>query len=58
MVLLHLKKVPKVALMWITESGKIYHADVVILAIGVRPDTTLAKMAGSGDWRTWRNSCG
>jgi rhodanese-related sulfurtransferase len=30
----------------ITESGKSYHADVVILAIGVRPDTTLAKMAG------------
>ena len=29
-----------------TESGKIYHADVVILAIGVRPDITLAKMAG------------
>ncbi len=29
-----------------TESGKSYHADVVILAIGVRPDTTLAKMAG------------
>ncbi len=29
-----------------TESGKIYHADVVILAIGVRPDTTLAKIAG------------
>ena len=29
-----------------TESGKIYPADVVILAIGVRPDTTLAKMAG------------
>ena len=29
-----------------TESGKIYHADVVILAIGVRPDTKLAKMAG------------
>jgi len=28
------------------ESGKIYHADVVILAIGVRPDTTLAKIAG------------
>ena len=26
--------------------GKIYQADVVILAIGVRPDTTLAKMAG------------
>jgi len=30
----------------IGESGKSYHADVVILAIGVRPDTTLAKMAG------------
>ncbi|MGB5749840.1 MAG: FAD-dependent oxidoreductase, partial [Desulfobacterales bacterium] len=29
-----------------TESGKIYNADVVILAIGVRPDTTLAKIAG------------
>jgi NADPH-dependent 2,4-dienoyl-CoA reductase/sulfur reductase-like enzyme/rhodanese-related sulfurtransferase len=30
----------------ITESGKIYPADVVILAIGVRPDNKLAKMAG------------
>ena len=30
----------------ITQSGKSYPADVVILAIGVRPDTTLAKMAG------------
>jgi len=29
-----------------TKSGKIYLADVVILAIGVRPDTTLAKTAG------------
>jgi NADPH-dependent 2,4-dienoyl-CoA reductase/sulfur reductase-like enzyme/rhodanese-related sulfurtransferase len=29
-----------------TKSGKIYPADIVILAIGVRPDTTLAKMAG------------
>jgi NADPH-dependent 2,4-dienoyl-CoA reductase/sulfur reductase-like enzyme/rhodanese-related sulfurtransferase len=29
-----------------TESGRIYPADVVILAIGVRPDTKLAKMAG------------
>ena len=29
-----------------TESGKNYPADVVILAIGVRPDSTLAKMAG------------
>jgi len=29
-----------------TISGKTYPADVVILAIGVRPDTTLAKSAG------------
>ncbi|ULQ54117.1 FAD-dependent oxidoreductase [Flavihumibacter fluvii] len=29
-----------------TKSGKIFPADVVILALGVRPDTTLAKMAG------------
>jgi len=29
-----------------TSSGKTYPADVVILAIGVQPDTTLAKMAG------------
>ena len=29
-----------------TESGKTYPADVVILALGVRPDTKLAKMAG------------
>jgi NADPH-dependent 2,4-dienoyl-CoA reductase/sulfur reductase-like enzyme/rhodanese-related sulfurtransferase len=29
-----------------TASGKTYPADVVILAIGVRPDTTLAKQAG------------
>ena len=29
-----------------TNSGGKYMADVVILAIGVRPDTTLAKMAG------------
>lgn len=29
-----------------TESGKTHQADVVILAIGVRPDTTLAKTAG------------
>jgi NADPH-dependent 2,4-dienoyl-CoA reductase/sulfur reductase-like enzyme/rhodanese-related sulfurtransferase len=28
------------------KSGQTYPADVVILAIGVRPDTTLAKMAG------------
>jgi NADPH-dependent 2,4-dienoyl-CoA reductase/sulfur reductase-like enzyme/rhodanese-related sulfurtransferase len=29
-----------------TQSGKTYPADIVILAIGVRPDTTLAKSAG------------
>ena len=29
-----------------TKSGKIFPADVVILALGVRPDTRLAKMAG------------
>ena len=29
-----------------TSSGKTYQGDVVILAIGVRPETTLAKMAG------------
>ncbi len=29
-----------------TQSGKRYHADLVILALGVRPDTTLASMAG------------
>jgi len=29
-----------------TSSGKTYPADIVILAIGVRPDTTLAKTAG------------
>ena len=30
----------------LTKSGKSYPADVVILALGVRPDTTLAKTAG------------
>lgn len=30
----------------LTESGKAYPADIVILAIGVRPETALAKMAG------------
>ena len=29
-----------------TQSGRRYPADVVILALGVRPDTTLARMAG------------
>ena len=30
----------------LTKSGKAYTADIVILAIGVRPDTTLAETAG------------
>jgi NADPH-dependent 2,4-dienoyl-CoA reductase/sulfur reductase-like enzyme/rhodanese-related sulfurtransferase len=30
----------------LTKSGKTYPADIVILALGVRPDTTLAKSAG------------
>ena len=30
----------------ITKSGKSYPADIVILSLGVRPDTKLAKMAG------------
>jgi len=30
----------------LTESGKAYKADIVILAIGVRPETALAKLAG------------
>ncbi len=30
----------------LTQSGKVHPADLVILAIGVRPDTALAKMAG------------
>jgi NADPH-dependent 2,4-dienoyl-CoA reductase/sulfur reductase-like enzyme/rhodanese-related sulfurtransferase len=30
----------------LTESGEAYQADIVILAIGVRPETALAKMAG------------
>jgi NADPH-dependent 2,4-dienoyl-CoA reductase/sulfur reductase-like enzyme/rhodanese-related sulfurtransferase len=29
-----------------TQSGESYPADIVILALGVRPDTTLARMAG------------
>jgi len=34
------------ALEVLTKSGKAYPADLVILALGVRPDTTLAKAAG------------
>ncbi len=30
----------------LTESGKVYPAEIVILAIGVKPETELAKMAG------------
>jgi len=30
----------------LTKSGKVHPADIVILALGVRPDTALAKMAG------------
>lgn len=30
----------------LTESGKAYPADIVVLAIGVKPETELAKMAG------------
>ena len=30
----------------LTKSGKTYRAEIVILALGVRPDTALAKMAG------------
>ncbi len=30
----------------LTESGKVYPADVVIMAIGVKPELSLAKMAG------------
>ena len=33
------------ALAVLTRSGKSYPADIVVLALGVRPDTTLAKMA-------------
>lgn len=29
-----------------TESGKLYPADIVVMAIGVKPELTLAKMAG------------
>jgi len=40
------KKTEKGSLEVQTQSGKSYEADVVILAIGVRPDTALAKTAG------------
>jgi NADPH-dependent 2,4-dienoyl-CoA reductase/sulfur reductase-like enzyme/rhodanese-related sulfurtransferase len=34
------------ALEVLTDSGKVHPADIVVLAIGVRPETALAKMAG------------
>ncbi len=40
------KKTEDGALAVETDSGKDYKADIVILAIGVRPDIALAKMAG------------
>jgi rhodanese-related sulfurtransferase len=40
------KQTPDCALDVATQSGKSYCADVVIVALGVRPDTTLARTAG------------
>jgi NADPH-dependent 2,4-dienoyl-CoA reductase/sulfur reductase-like enzyme/rhodanese-related sulfurtransferase len=40
------QKSPDGSLQVLTRSGKAYPADIVILAIGVRPETALAKMAG------------
>ena len=40
------KSLPRGAIEVRTKSGKKYPADIVILALGVRPDTTLAKSAG------------
>jgi NADPH-dependent 2,4-dienoyl-CoA reductase/sulfur reductase-like enzyme/rhodanese-related sulfurtransferase len=40
------KKTANGSLEVLTKSGKAYPADIVILAIGVRPETELAKMAG------------
>jgi NADPH-dependent 2,4-dienoyl-CoA reductase/sulfur reductase-like enzyme/rhodanese-related sulfurtransferase len=40
------KQVANGSLEVLTKSGKAYPADIVILAIGVRPETALAKMAG------------
>ena len=39
-------KTPTGSLEVLVKSGKSYPADIVILAIGVRPETSLAKMAG------------
>jgi NADPH-dependent 2,4-dienoyl-CoA reductase/sulfur reductase-like enzyme/rhodanese-related sulfurtransferase len=40
------KQAPDGSLEVLTESGKVYSADIVISAIGVKPETELAKMAG------------
>jgi NADPH-dependent 2,4-dienoyl-CoA reductase/sulfur reductase-like enzyme/rhodanese-related sulfurtransferase len=40
------KQTPNGSLEVLTKSGKTHPADIVILAIGVRPETQLAKMAG------------
>jgi NADPH-dependent 2,4-dienoyl-CoA reductase/sulfur reductase-like enzyme/rhodanese-related sulfurtransferase len=40
------QKSPDGSLQVLTKSGKAHPADIVILAIGVRPETALAKMAG------------
>ncbi len=40
------KRAPNGAIDVETKSGQTYPADIVILALGVRPDTTLARMAG------------
>ncbi|WP_299021046.1 FAD-dependent oxidoreductase [uncultured Photobacterium sp.] len=40
------RQVPSGALEVYTQSGKVYPADIVVLGIGVRPDTVLAKQAG------------
>jgi NADPH-dependent 2,4-dienoyl-CoA reductase/sulfur reductase-like enzyme/rhodanese-related sulfurtransferase len=40
------KKAKSAPLEVLTESGKTYSADLVVLAIGVKPETGLAKMAG------------
>jgi NADPH-dependent 2,4-dienoyl-CoA reductase/sulfur reductase-like enzyme/rhodanese-related sulfurtransferase len=40
------KQTAKGSLEVLTKSGKVHAADIVILALGVRPETALAKMAG------------
>jgi NADPH-dependent 2,4-dienoyl-CoA reductase/sulfur reductase-like enzyme/rhodanese-related sulfurtransferase len=40
------KKTEDESLLVVTKSGRTYPADIIILSLGVRPDTSLAKMAG------------